>query len=69
MERQEAELCPHCGNENILEWDVENDGFQITCSHCGKKIMLCDACLHSEDNKEQRCDFSETGCFRKNTLK
>lgn len=66
MMREEVEICPDCGGENIKQWDVEKDGYEITCQHCGKPMMLCDACYHSDDNEYHRCDWSkEYGCFRK----
>lgn len=66
MLREEVEVCPHCMGENIVQHDVEEDGYEVVCQHCGEKIMLCDACMHSEDNKGQGCDWSEAnGCFRK----
>lgn len=66
MMREEVEVCPHCMGENIIQWDVEKDGYQATCQHCGEKIMLCDACLHSDDNPSGKCDWDEeSGCWRK----
>lgn len=66
MIREEVEVCPHCMGENILQHDVEKDGYEVICSHCGEKIMLCDACMHSDDNENRYCDWNEeTGCFRK----
>lgn len=65
MKREEVEICPYCDKVNILQWDVEKDGYKARCEHCGKEIMLCDACFHSEDNRGQRCDWSEdNGCWR-----
>ena len=65
MFREEIEICPYCEKEIAKKWDVENNGYQVTCPNCGKKIMLCDACLHSKDNKTMRCNWSEeNGCFR-----
>lgn len=70
MKREEAEVCPHCMAENILQHDVEKDGYQVTCTNCGKKMMLCDACMHAEDNPERKCDWDKaTNCFRKPTPK
>lgn len=64
--REEVEICPHCMGENIIKWNVKRDGYEIVCQHCGEKIMLCDACIHSDDNKHQKCDWCEDGgCFRK----
>lgn len=66
MLREETELCPHCMGENVIQHDVEKDGYEVTCVHCGKLIMLCDACIHSADNPTNRCDWCENdGCFRK----
>lgn len=65
MLRKEFETCPFCEVEITKNWDVEKNGYRITCPNCGKKIMLCDACLHSEDNEGMRCNWSkENGCFR-----
>lgn len=64
MLREEVELCPYCSSENILQWDVEKNGYETKCQHCGKEMMLCDACYHSEDNENQFCDFSSKGCWR-----
>ena len=65
MLREEVEVCPHCMGENIIQWDVEKDGYVTKCNHCGSKIMLCDACLHSDDNVGRYCDWSEeNGCWR-----
>lgn len=65
MLREEVEVCPHCMGENILLYNVEENGYEVSCNHCGEKIMLCDACLYSKDNKERYYDWDEkTGCFR-----
>ena len=64
MRREEVEVCPYCMGENIIEWDVEKDGYVTKCNHCGSKIMLCDACLHSDDNVGRYCDWSGDGCWR-----
>ena len=65
MKRECIEVCPHCEKEIMKKWDVEKKGYQITCPNCGKKMMLCDECLNSEDNVGMRCDWSEErGCFR-----
>lgn len=65
MLREEVEVCPHCGAENTIQWDVEKDGYKATCQECGEKMMLCDACYHTEDNEGRHCDWCEkTGCFR-----
>ena len=33
-----VEVCPHCDNENILQWNTEIQGFVAKCQHCGKKL-------------------------------
>jgi len=65
MLREEFEMCPHCDNEITVEWDVEKDGYEVTCPECGRKIMLCDACSHSIDNRNRYCDWCDGKCFRK----
>lgn len=68
-----SEICPHCMGENIYPmYDVEKDGYIAKCKHCGKEILLCDECLHSEDNPLRKCDWIETEigggrCFRGRT--
>ena len=58
-----CEVCPDCGAENIMRWDVEKEGYVAYCSHCGSKMMLCDECLHSA--KTPICDWNScNGCHR-----
>ena len=45
MLREEVELCSYCMGENVLQWDVEKDGYKAKCQHCGEEMMLCDACF------------------------
>lgn len=60
-----VETCPHCGEEVEINWCAKENGYEVYCPYCGKKIMLCDECMHSNDNIEQKCDWcKETGCFR-----
>lgn len=60
-----VEICPHCGEEVEINWCTKEDGYEIYCPYCGKKMLLCDECMHSPDNKTQNCDWcEETGCFR-----
>lgn len=58
-----VEWCSHCEEENELMWDTETQGWEIFCPNCGEKLMLCDECLHSEDNPTQACSQEE--CKRK----
>lgn len=52
-----VELCPYCMSENVYPmWDVEKSSFVAVCKHCGKEILLCDECLHMDDNMSHNCD-------------
>lgn len=55
-----VEVCPFCERENVfVNWDVEKRGYIAKCWQCGRKIMLCDECLHADDNKGGFCDWRE----------
>lgn len=63
MRTEAVELCPYCMSENVFSnWDVEKQGYIATCWQCGKKIMLCDECLHADDNAGGHCDWREVIC-------
>lgn len=68
MKYEVIETCANCERDNIMEWNVKEDGYVAFCSHCGNKMMLCDECLHAEDNPNMKCDWhndAEMGlCFR-----
>lgn len=58
-----CEVCPECGAENIMRWDIKKDGYVAYCPHCGSKMMLCDECFHSDD--APICNWSpRNGCCR-----
>ena len=58
-----VEVCPECGAENIMTWNVEKEGYVAYCPRCGSKMMLCDECMNSDD--APICDWSPcNGCFR-----
>lgn len=58
-----VEMCPHCEHENVYPmWDVSVKGYVAICSHCGKEILLCDECIHAEDNLFMKCDWCKTDC-------
>ena len=42
MLREEIEMCPHCDTEITIEWDVENDGYEVICPECGEPIYFDD---------------------------
>lgn len=70
---ESVEVCPHCDSENVYPMlDANINGYVAVCNHCGKQIMLCDECFHSEDNPNQKCDWCSTECggkcFRGTTI-
>ena len=67
-----VDVCPHCEHENVYpEWDAQRDGYVARCQECGKLIMLCDECLHADDNAGGMCDWRELNgegiCFRRDS--
>ena len=69
IQTEAVEICPHCEGENIYpNYDVGVSGYIVKCKHCGKKIFLCDECIHSEDNVGGFCDWTQGEschfCFR-----
>lgn len=71
-----VEPCPFCEAENVYpNWDTTKQGFKAVCRECGEEIMLCDECLHADDNPSGHCDwheelekgFSIGKCFRGTT--
>ena len=58
-----CEVCPECGAENIMRWNVKKEGYVAYCPHCGSKMMLCDECIHAD--KTLPCDWNpRNGCCR-----
>lgn len=54
-----VECCPECGREIELRWDIKEDGYEIYCPYCGVRMMLCDECMHRDENDEPiECDCS-----------
>ena len=65
-----VELCPHCGNEIEMFWEVERLGYKAYCPVCGKRLMLCDECQHSTGEFDSFCNFdSSTGTCLHNDSK
>lgn len=59
----EVEVCAECGAENEIRWNINKDGFEAYCPHCGAKMMLCDACYHKYGECHDDCDWCEgKGC-------
>lgn len=42
-----TETCPHCESEIEMIWNTDERGFKAFCPVCGKRLMLCDECLHT----------------------
>lgn len=51
-----TEPCPHCGHEIEMRWDTDVLGFHVFCPVCGKHLMLCDECRHTDPPTP--CDYS-----------
>ena len=49
-----VEVCPHCMSEIEMRWNTDTQGFKAFCPVCGKRLMLCDECLHTQDGD---CDY------------
>ncbi len=66
-----VEMCPECGTEVRMFWDIEAFGYEAFCPVCGHHLMLCDECCHeiTEDNPEGdccvSCDYTEDGGCKK----
>jgi len=56
-----TEMCGNCMRENTFIWDVKTEGYKTYCPSCGEPMMLCDACIHAEDNPTEGCTKD---CFR-----
>lgn len=53
------EQCPYCGNVIPIVFDINEKCLEITCPMCGKKIMICTACI----DWNNACDWKEgSGC-------
>ncbi len=61
VEHRVIELCPYCDTEINMNWDVKKYGYKAFCSYCGNRLMLCDECMHGDDEGAGHCDYnSET---------
>lgn len=53
-----VETCPYCGCDNsFANYDPEKEGYVVPCWNCEKSILLCDECLHADDNPGKMCDW------------
>ena len=62
-----TELCPHCGSEIEMRWNTDELGYRAFCPVCGKRLMLCDECRHTDgisncdyDSDSDTCRFNRT---------
>lgn len=53
-----TEMCSYCGSEIEMRWAVNIRGYQAFCPVCGKRLMLCDECRHTEG--DAYCDYDRT---------
>ena len=53
-----TEVCPECGTENTISWDVENYGYRVYCPHCGTMMLLCSECKGCCGWREGLCRHS-----------
>lgn len=44
-----VEVCPQCGEENVMQWDFERFGLNAFCPVCGTQMLLCDECMHRDE--------------------
>lgn len=51
------ECCAYCGSEIEMRWNVETDGYKAFCPVCGKRLMLCDECMHRTGEFVDDCDY------------
>lgn len=53
--------CPHCHNDVVMVWDVEMNGYSVTCPFCGEELRLCNVCQHPYPGRDaDDCDRDET---------
>jgi len=57
-----TEVCPDCGHENTVEWNVVDKGYQIFCPNCGFPMMLCSECMLDSGYCDWESDTSL--CYR-----
>lgn len=62
IETEQVEMCPDCGRENVYPNWTPEDGWRQKCQNCGEMILLCDACLHADDNSGRICDWDNITC-------
>lgn len=65
MYTETLERCPHCDCDNyFINYDVVGNGYKAICWNCGATIMLCDECLHADDNEGNACICDWHGTYK-----
>lgn len=59
-----TEVCPWCDKEITMTWNTDARGYKAFCPVCGKRLMLCDECMHSEDYSGCDYDSATDSCKR-----
>ena len=54
-EKTVTEVCPECGTENAISWNIADAGYRAYCPHCGTPMLLCSEC-------EDRCGWRDGQC-------
>lgn len=57
MKETITELCPNCGTEVEILWDITIQGHMTKCPCCGKQLMLCSECGHAACDYDQSSDL------------
>lgn len=62
-----VEVCPQCGEENVMQWDFERFGLNTFCPVCGTNMLLCDECMHREEFESNcaNCPYTKDCTERK----
>lgn len=58
-----TEVCPNCDSEVEMRWNTDTMGYKAFCPICGKRLMLCDECRHTEGmpgcDHDSKLDFCQ----------
>lgn len=67
-----TETCSNCMTDNILDWNVAEDGYKAYCPHCGSRLMLCGVCpiynTCGYDSKTDSCPMEQECCLDKDAF-
>ena len=54
-----VDICPHCEEENVFDWDPQKQGFIVKCKYCEREMMLCDACGELDEDGYWISDYCD----------